>query len=64
MDRGDVVAIQMPKKYALEMVADWMGAGRAISGRWECAEWYEKNKDKIILHHGTRAVVEYILSSN
>lgn len=61
MDRGDVVAIQMPKKYAYEMVADWMGAGRAISGRWECAEWYEKNKDKIILHSGTKATVEYIL---
>ena len=61
MDRGDVLAIEMPRRYALEMVADWMGAGRAITGRWECAEWYAKNREKIVLHENTRRLVDGIL---
>jgi hypothetical protein len=60
-DRGDVLAIEMPRRYALEMVADWMGAGRAITGRWECAEWYAKNREKIVLHENTRRLVDGIL---
>jgi hypothetical protein len=43
------------------MVADWMGAGRAITGKWEAKAWYEKNKATIILHDGTRKLVETIL---
>jgi len=61
MDRGDVIPLEMPEKYVKEMVADWMGAGRAITGRWECQEWYEKNKGKMILHKWTRNLVELFL---
>ena len=61
MDSGDIVAIAMPRRYVLEMVADWMGAGRAITGRWECADWYAKNRDRIILHRDTRVLVDMIL---
>jgi len=60
-DNGPDIPIKMPDRYALEMVADWMGAGRAITGKWECAEWYEKNKDKIVLHDDTRWLVEHTL---
>lgn len=58
---NSTTAIEMPHKYALEMVADWMGAGRAISGRWEYLEWYTKNREKIVLHDNTRHFVEEIL---
>jgi hypothetical protein len=61
MDKGDVFAVEMPRLDALEMVADWMGAGRARTGKWECAEWYAKNRDKIILHDKTRRLVDGIL---
>jgi hypothetical protein len=53
--------LPMPEKYAREMVADWAGAGRAITGKWETAAWYEKNKDKILLHPDTRSFVEILL---
>ena len=53
--------LPMPEKYAREMVADWAGAGRAITGKWETAAWYEKNKDKILLHPDTRSYVESLL---
>jgi hypothetical protein len=36
-DDGGEKVLPMPRKYVYEMVADWMGAGRAITGRWEVA---------------------------
>lgn len=53
--------LSMPRIYVYEMVADWMGAGRAITGKWDCAAWYKKNRDKIQLHPDTRKLVEQIL---
>jgi len=51
-------ALDMPVKYRREMIADWMGAGRAISGKWEVWTWYEKNRNRIILSEHTRTKVE------
>ena len=62
-DRGETEALPMPYKYVKEMVADWMGAGRAITGKWETAEWYMNNKDKIKLHPNTAQQVCCILSA-
>lgn len=53
-DRGETVPIEMDEKYAREMVADWWGAGRAITGRWGAYEWYQENRDKIMLQESTR----------
>ena len=63
-DRGETEAISMPFKYYLEMIADWMGAGRAINGKWEVKEWYEKNKNKIKLDDFTRFNIEKMLDNN
>ena len=52
----------MPVSYVREMVADWMGAGRAITGKWDVQTWYTDNRDKIILHDHTRRLVEHILT--
>lgn len=54
--------LPIPYKYVLEMVSDWAGAGRAITGKWEVAAWYQKNADKMKLHPSTRAIVEVILT--
>lgn len=61
LDSGGVLTIEIPRKYVREMVADWMGAGRAITGRWDYAEWYHRNWDKIQLHPNTRAFVEALI---
>jgi hypothetical protein len=61
MDRGDTKPLEMPPEAVREMVADWMGAGRAITGRWECSAWYLENQTKIILHPTTREEVEWML---
>ena len=60
-DRGEYETLDMPRKYILEMVADWMGAGRAITGRWEVKEWYEKNKGNIKLSPSTRKTVDILI---
>ncbi len=62
-DDGETKALRMPDKLVREMVADWMGAGRAITGRWEVADWYSKNAEKIVLHPEARAQVERLIGS-
>jgi hypothetical protein len=55
------IAIAMPDKYVKEMVADWAGAGRGITGEWGVSKWYERNKKNIILHPVTRKKVEELI---
>lgn len=60
-DRGTTEPVDMPTTYIKEMVADWWGAGRAITGKWSAPEWYEKNKEKMIMKPATRGIVEMLL---
>lgn len=58
--------LPMPVPLVLEMVADWMGASRAYSGKWPQSlytwDWWQKNWSKIELHPSTRATVIQILN--
>ncbi len=56
-DDGDLKVLEMPMRYRKEMVADWIGAGKA-TGHPDTPAWYEKNKDKIKLAILTRYWVE------
>lgn len=60
-DDGPTKVLPMPEKFVREMVADWMGAGRAITGKWEVNDWYLRNFDKIVLAVETRARVHELL---
>jgi hypothetical protein len=60
-DEDSSFPLPMPDKYAREMVADWAGAGRAITGHWGVGAWYEKNNERIKLHPDTRLFVESLL---
>lgn len=62
-DRGNTEALEIPSQYVLEMVADWAGAGRAITGRWEVLHWYHEQEQFIQLHPKTRLLVEFMLES-
>lgn len=59
-DGGSLVALPMPRRFAREMVADWIGAGRANSSR-DAEGWYLKNKDKLVLHDSTRYLVTQVI---
>lgn len=63
-----IQALPMPEKYVREMLADWMGAGRAYDGKYpesiETWGWWQQNKDQLILHpesrrHLTRAICDW-----
>jgi hypothetical protein len=60
-DKGITEPVIMLEKYWREMVADWWGAGRAITGAWDARGWYLANADKIKLHPYTRKRVEELL---
>ena len=53
--------VPIPEKYVKEMVADWCGAGMAITGRMELGEWYAKNKSKMIIHDITIPLVDKLV---
>lgn len=57
-DEGNLKPVPMPDKYIREMLADWSGAGMAISGKSNPSEWYWYNQDKMILHIKTKVLVE------
>src|SRR5690348_6686157 len=59
-DMHGVISVRepMPDVYRREMLADWRGAGRAITGQDNTLEWYRKMRDKMKLHPETRAWIE------
>lgn len=63
VDDGLLRPLEIPQHFVQEMVADWMGAGRAITGKWEALAWYEKNKAKMALHPNSRILTEELLKS-
>ncbi len=58
-DDGKLKNIPIPLKYLKEMVADWRGAGRAITGKDNIKGWYLENKHKINLRAINRLWVEH-----
>jgi hypothetical protein len=53
-----VKALEMPSVYRKEMLADWRGAGRAISGKDDTKNWYTNNRLKMVLGPDTRRWIE------
>lgn len=53
----EIKALQIEEPYRTEMICDWLGAGRA-QGTNSVNNWYNKNKDKMLLHKETRDWVE------
>lgn len=57
-DRGTTECLPIPDVYRREMLADWRGAGRAITGKDNTLDWYIANRAKMHLHPDTRAWVD------
>ncbi len=62
-DDGGFKTIEMSTPAITEMICDWIGAGKAQGHGADVVSWYEKNRDKMILHPKTRRIVESMLSS-
>lgn len=64
MDDGSTKLIPMPENYVREMLADWRGAGRAITGSSNIGEWYRKNYSNIELADETRERLHELMEYN
>ena len=62
-DSDGVLILDMPRQYALEMVCDWIGAGKAITGKNDLSEWYATNRDNIKLSNNTQEYVNFLVLS-
>ena len=60
-DDGGDRRIRMSPDAVVEMVCDWIGAGRAQGHGNDVHNWYEQNKNKMQLHPHVRAYVETLL---
>lgn len=56
-DDGSMNVLEMPEASAREMVADWYGAGYAIHGCDDLANWFRQNVGKMVLHDSTAGFV-------
>lgn len=55
---------EIPNHFIREMVADWMGASRAITGKRDITEWYHSTKHKRALHPNTEVIVERLVKEH
>ena len=58
---GVVTPVEMPRVYALEMVADWWSFSWRSGNLREVFGWYGEHRDRIVLHPSTRKYVESVL---
>ena len=56
------VALDIPYKYVLEMIADWWSFSWKSGNLYEIFDWYDKHKTRMILSKNTRETVEEILT--
>ena len=62
-DPGKIVALEMPREYVIEMVADWWAFSWKSGNLFEVFDWYEKHRDCIVLHENTRRYLESVLDA-
>lgn len=66
LDNGKTFAIKMPYKDVVELICDWVGAGRAYSPKnWSISEPYDyfiKTKNRMVLHPDTYSFIEKVLT--
>lgn len=56
VDNPQVQPLDMPLKYIIEMLCDWQSAGNFYGNT--AYQWYEKQKNRMILSENTREIVE------
>lgn len=61
-DENEDMVLEMPLRYRNELLADWVGAGKAITGKDNIKEWYLKHADKFRFAPTTRDRIELIIN--
>ena len=55
------IALDIPYKYAIEMICDWWSFSWKTGNLYEIFNWYDEHKKRMILSEHTRELVEEIL---
>lgn len=62
---GKLIILRMPPKYLIEMICDWVGAGKAYNkGNWTIESlktWYANNRGIYHLHTSTKAYIDLMM---
>ncbi|RMG75343.1 MAG: hypothetical protein D6722_01280 [Bacteroidetes bacterium] len=58
---GSVQALPMPRRYLVEMLADWMGASLSYSGNSDIQPWLDRSLPGLVLHPDSRRDLAQIL---
>lgn len=58
----DIICIDMPIEYIVEMIADWWSFSWQIGNLYEIFSWYQSHKDGIVVSPKTRENIELILN--
>lgn len=61
-NKDNITALEMPAPYVIEMLSDWLSFSVKANDLSEIVNYYEKNKDKMILHPNTRKQVEKVIN--
>lgn len=66
-DNGKLEPLPIPVTFLLEMVADWVGAGKAYEADsgwsfFSTVTWYKRNENAMILHEVTRKKLAAIIA--
>ena len=62
-DKGEQKALEIPDRYIVEMICDWLSFSIKSGNMREIFDWYDDHKDKMILHPNTRKKVNRILNA-
>ena len=60
-DENGIKALEMPHSRVYEMIADWWSFSWRNGDLKEIFNWYNKHKDKMIMHQSTKRLVEKVL---
>lgn len=64
---GELKAIPMPYNFVLELIADWMAAGRTYMGKsftfeGQCGWWENKKKENPLIHPVTISLIDHFFN--
>lgn len=60
-DSGKIIPLDMPVKYICEMLCDWSSFQFVVDKNSTANNWYQKNKNKMVLSDSTRQTIEELL---
>lgn len=60
-DFTEIILIDMPMKYVIEMICDWWSFSWTSGNLYEIFDWYDTHKIHIALSRNTRRIIEDML---